>query len=130
VWRNTADTYGRVSILLHWLIATVVPGLFVLGLWMVELDYYHAWYYRAPELHKGVSVLLLGVLLMRMAWRWINPQPLLTGTPLQRRLASAMHRLLYVVLFAIIISGYLVSTANGRPIEVEPVGQGADPWGG
>ena len=118
MWRNTADTYGRVSILLHWLIAAVVPGLFALGLWMVELDYYDAWYHRAPELHKGIGVLLLGAVLLRLVWRLGNPQPRLPGTPLQRWLASAMHRVLYGVLFAVIVSGYLVSTADGRPVDV------------
>ena len=118
VWRNTADTYGRISILLHWLIAAVVPALFALGLWMVELDYYDAWYHRAPELHKGIGALLLGVLLLRLAWRCGNPQPRPAGTPLQRRLAGVMHRLLYGVMFAVIISGYLVSTADGRPLDV------------
>jgi cytochrome b561 len=118
VWRNTPDSYGRISIVLHWLIAGVVLGLFALGLWMVELDYYHAWYHRAPELHKGTGVLLLGVMLLRLAWRSVNPQPLLPGTPLQQGLAAAMHRALYGVLFAVMISGYLVSTADGRPVDV------------
>lgn len=118
MWRNTADTYGRVSILLHWLIAAAVLGLFALGVWMVELDYYDAWYHRAPELHKSIGVLLLGGMLFRLTWRWRNPQPRLTGTPLQQRLASAMHRMLYGVLFAVIISGYLISTADGRPVDV------------
>lgn len=40
MWRNTVDTYGLVAVLLHWLIAAVVVGLFALGLWMVELTYY------------------------------------------------------------------------------------------
>ena len=118
VWRNTAETYGRVSILLHWLIAAAVLGLFALGLWMVELDYYDAWYHRAPELHKSIGVLLMGGMLFRLAWRWRNPQPGLTGTPLQQRLASAMHRMLYGVLFTVLISGYLISTADGRPVDV------------
>ncbi len=118
MWRNTPEAYGRVSILLHWLIAGIVPGLFGLGLWMVELDYYDAWYHRAPELHKGIGVLLLGGMLLRLAWRCGNPQPRLPGTPLQQGLARAMHRVLYGVLFAVIVSGYLVSTADGRPVDV------------
>jgi cytochrome b561 len=118
VWRNTPDSYGRVSITLHWLIAGVVLGLFALGLWMVGLNYYHAWYHRAPQLHKGIGVLLLGVMLLRLAWRYGNPQPRLPGTPLQQRLAAVMHRVLYGVLFAVMISGYLVSTADGRPVDV------------
>jgi cytochrome b561 len=107
---------------LHWLIAGAVLGLFALGLWMVGLDYYHAWYHRAPELHKGIGVLLLGIMLLRLAWRSVNPQPWLSGTPLQQGLAMAMHRALYGVLFAVIVSGYLVSTADGRPIDILGLG--------
>ena len=118
MWKNTAEAYGRISILLHWLIAAGVLGMFALGLWMVELDYYDAWYHRAPELHKGAGVSLLGIMLLRLAWRIGNQQPRLPGSPLQQRLASAMHRALYGVLFAIMLSGYLVSTADGRPVDV------------
>jgi cytochrome b561 len=118
VWKNTADAYGRVSILLHWLIAVVVLGQFGLGLWMVELDYYDAWYHRAPEMHKGIGVSLLGIMLLRLVWRFSNRQPLLPGTPLQQALARAMHLALYGVLFAVMLSGYLVSTADGRPVDV------------
>jgi cytochrome b561 len=118
VWKNTAEAYGRVSILLHWLIAAGVLGLFAMGLWMVELDYYDAWYHRAPELHKGLGVSLLGIMLLRLAWRTGNLQPRLPGTPLQQKLARIMHRSLYGVLFAIMLSGYLVSTADGRPVDI------------
>ena len=118
VWRNTTDAYGRVSILLHWLIAGGTLWLFALGLWMVGLDYYDAWYHRAPALHKSSGVVLLGLMLLRLVWRWGNPQPRLPGTPLQQGLATVMHRTLYGVLFAVMISGYLVSTADGRPVDV------------
>jgi cytochrome b561 len=118
VWRNTPETYGRVSISLHWLIAAGVLGQFALGLWMAELDYYDAWYHRAPALHKSIGVSLLGIMLLRLVWRIGNLQPRLPGTPLQQRLARAMHRALYGVLFAVMLSGYLVSTADGRPVDV------------
>ena len=39
-WRNTSARYGLVSVLLHWLVALVVFGLFALGYWMVDLNYY------------------------------------------------------------------------------------------
>lgn len=39
-WRNTATAYGLLSIGMHWLVALAVFGLFGLGLWMVDLDYY------------------------------------------------------------------------------------------
>jgi cytochrome b561 len=117
-WRNTTDSYGLISIFLHWLVAAAAIGLFALGVWMVDLGYYDPWYQRAPHLHKSVGVLLLGVMLARLAWRRSNPAPRLIGSALHNRLAAAVHGLLYVLLLALIVSGYLISTADGRAIQV------------
>jgi cytochrome b561 len=120
VWRNTDETYGLVAIFLHWTMALVVIGLFVLGLWMVDLTYYDPWYRRGPELHKGIGILVFAVLLVRLLWRGMNPvprpEPGVSG--LERKLSQIVHALLYVLLFAIMISGYLISTADGRGIDV------------
>ena len=120
VWRNTRDSYGLVAILLHWAMALVIVGLFGLGLWMVELTYYDDWYRTAPSLHKGIGVLLALTLLFRLLWRIINPTPRPEpGLSAPERIASrAAHAALYVLLLAIVISGYLISTADGRAIEV------------
>ena len=56
--RNTEEGYGLVAIVLHWSMAVVVIVLFALGLWMVDLTYYDPWYRRAPDIHKGLGVLL------------------------------------------------------------------------
>src|SRR5690606_41580895 len=48
-WRNTSRNYGLTSILLHWIGALAVFGLFGLGLWMVGLNYYSSWYRTAPD---------------------------------------------------------------------------------
>jgi len=119
MWRNTEETYGLIAVLLHWLVAAVVIGLFALGLWMVELTYYDTWYRRAPDLHKGVGVMLLLALLLRVGWRLINPMPRPEpGPPLEQRIAVLMHALLYLLPFLVIASGYLISTADGRPLDV------------
>lgn len=120
MWRNTESGYGIVSIVLHWLVAAAVVGLFVLGLWMVELGYYDPWYRRGPELHKSIGVLLFAVVVLRLLWRWFNPRPrpMPGHAPWERRLAGLAHVLLYLLLFAVMIAGYLISTADGRPVEV------------
>ncbi|AGA90364.1 cytochrome B561 [Thioflavicoccus mobilis 8321] len=120
MWLNTEERYGLVAVLLHWLIAAVIVGLFALGLWMVELTYYDPWYRRAPELHKGIGVLLLLTVLLRLGWRLINttPGPESGQSPLEQRLARLTHALLYLLLLLVMASGYLISTADGRPIEV------------
>jgi cytochrome b561 len=119
-WRNSPARYGLVSILLHWLVAVAVFGLFGLGYWMVGLDYYSGWYKTAPDLHKSIGLLLFALMLGRMLWRWLNPSP--AGLPSHgrlTRLGSAFgHAFLYSGLFVLMLSGYLISTAEGRGIAV------------
>ena len=118
MWRDTQTRYWLVTISLHWLIAAVIIGLFALGLWMVDLNYYHPWYQRGPAWHKGLGILMLGVLLVHLAWRAINSDPVAIGAPWEQTLARWVHNLLNGLLLAVLISGYLISTADGRSIEV------------
>lgn len=117
-WRNSSSRYGLVSMWLHWGIALVVFGLFGLGLWMVELDYYSGWYRTAPDLHKSIGLSLFALMLLRLLWRWLSPPPptLPSYGKLTRLGAALGHGLLYVGLFALMLSGYLISTADGRGI--------------
>lgn len=119
-WRNDNRRYGLVSVTLHWLVAVTVVGQFGLGLWMRSLGYYDAWYRLGPWWHKGIGVLLFAVLVARLVWRWTNPRPdhLSTHKPYERTGAALTHGLLYLLLFAVMLSGYLISTADGRGLEV------------
>lgn len=118
--RNSRRHYGSVSILLHWVMALLIIGLFVLGLYMTGLDYYHPWYVAAPNLHRSFGLLVLLLLVIRLLWRLINPlpEPLGNDPRILQQLAEWVHRLFYLLLFVIAISGYLISTADGRGIEV------------
>ena len=118
MWRNSESGYGLITISLHWVVAIAVIGLFTLGLWMVGLDYYDRWYRKGPELHKGIGVLLFLVMLGRTAWRHANPRPAPTGSNFEKRAARWVHSALYVLLFILMLSGYLISTADGRGIKV------------
>lgn len=119
-WRNSSANYGVISILLHWLVALAVVGLFALGYWMVGLNYYSSWYRTAPEIHKGVGILLFGLMLLRVIWRFISPgpAPLVSHGRVTRLATKLGHGVLYVGLFVLMISGYLISTADGRAINV------------
>ncbi|MDQ6970286.1 MAG: cytochrome b [Mariprofundus sp.] len=116
--RNTPTSYGLLSMLLHWSMAIVVFGMFGLGLWMVELNYYDRWYHDAPYIHKGMGMLLLMLLLCRISWRLMNVRPDLMGEAWERVIALAVHRLHYVLLFGLTITGYLIPTAEGVGIDV------------
>ncbi|RRJ83404.1 cytochrome b [Aestuariirhabdus litorea] len=116
--RNSSLHYGWISIILHWLSAVLIVGLFGLGLWMTELGYYDPWYKRGPDLHRSLGLLLFALILMRWLWRQLNPVPLPERSlkPWEVAAAEWAHRATYLLLIAIAISGYLITTAKGDPI--------------
>jgi len=118
--RNTETAYGSVAKIIHWLVALVVIGLFSVGVWMVTLDYYSDWYKTAPHYHKSVGLLLAALMIFRLLWRWFNvtPKAPANHTKWERFAAHSAHILLYLLLFALFFSGFLISTADGRGIEI------------
>ena len=118
--RNSSSRYGWVSIFMHWGVALAVFGLFALGLWMVGLDYYSTWRKDAPDLHKSIGLVLLAVMVLRVLWRFISPPPpaLERYSRMTRIGATFGHASLYLSLFAVMIAGYLISTADGVGIPV------------
>ncbi|UAA37749.1 cytochrome b [Paraneptunicella aestuarii] len=116
--KNSAYSYGWISIILHWVSALTIVSLFALGLWMDGLDYYSEWYQTAPHWHKSTGILLAGLTLFRMLWIFSGKRPNPHGSPLLSKIARLTHIALYLILFAIFISGYLISTADNRDIEV------------
>ncbi len=117
-WRSDIRQHGWLAIGLHWTSAILVIALLALGLWMITLSYYSQWYYTAPALHTSMGILFTAVLILRCSWRLTNTQPIITGTSLEQRAAGISHWLIYWLLFAICISGYLIVTAAGSGISV------------
>jgi len=119
-WKNNTTRYGLIAVSLHWLVAMTVFGLFALGLWMTGLDYYDSWYKHGPWWHKSIGIVLFLVVLIRLCWRLMSPPPAVLSShqSWEKKLAHLAHLLMYVLLFAIMISGYLISTADNRAIEV------------
>lgn len=117
---NSSNRYGLVSVVMHWLVALAVFSLFGLGLWMTGLNYYSEWYRTAPALHKSVGVTLFALMLLRVLWRLFTSKPtaISTHSTAVRVLSSLGHGLLYLGIFVVMISGYLISTAEGRGISV------------
>ena len=107
--RNEVDRYGLVAIVLHWLTAAAVVGLFALGLWMVELTYYDPWYNRGPWWHKSIGITLFAVVAARLVWRLTTRQPrrLVELGHFEHLAAATAHGLLYLLLLAVMASGYL-----------------------
>ncbi|SFR52719.1 cytochrome b561 [Marinobacter daqiaonensis] len=118
--RTSDKRYGAVDMTFHWLVAVAVFALFGLGYWMVGLSYYNEWYRLAPHIHRSVGILLFGVILLRLLWRLveIKPSPMASHSRFEVISARIAHATLYVLMLGAMISGYLISTADGSSIDV------------
>lgn len=114
--KNSSQGFGLVSIALHWVSAVLVLGLFALGLYMTSLSYYDTWYHKGPWWHVSFGLLLMLLTLVRLVWRGFNPNP----APLDQHrgrtiLATSVKHLLYLTLIVVMLTGYLINTAEARP---------------
>ncbi|MBY6033463.1 cytochrome b [Marinobacter daepoensis] len=118
--KNSEVAYGWAAIVLHWVAAVTIVALFALGYWMVDLSYYDPWYRQGPDIHRSVGILLFGVMAVRLLWRLFNraPGPLPNHKRWEVISAHIAHGLLYLLVFVAMISGYLISTADGSSIHV------------
>lgn len=113
-----------VTICLHWVMALMIFVLFGLGLYMVDLNYYHPWYRDAPYIHKSIGVCLFVLLCIRILWRVSRRSVIFDDSlniqkkNIEEILATSMHYILYLMMALLCVSGYLISTAGGREIDV------------
>lgn len=107
-------------VIIHWVTAILVIGLFCVGYYMVDLDYYDSLYRVLPHWHKSLGLLLLFVTLFRLVYRLkVNrPPEIATISQAEKVIARLVHVLIYLLLFTVFFSGYLISTADGRAIDV------------
>ncbi len=110
----TDTRYTTTAIALHWLMAALIFGLFGVGLYMsglplsptkLQIYSWHKW--------AGVTAFLL--VFARLAWRIAHrPPPLPAAMPRWQQFAAhAGHGLLYLLMIAIPLSGWLMSSAKG-----------------
>jgi cytochrome b561 len=114
--KDSRSGYGLISILIHWVNAVLILFLFGLGVYMVDLSYYDDWYHKGPELHISLGLVVLLLMLVRVIWRITNPTPLELSARRVQNLAAKFVKLgLYAFIFVVLISGYLITTAEGQP---------------
>jgi cytochrome b561 len=110
--------YSLPAILLHWAIALLIVAAFALGTIMVDIPGLTPTKLRYYSWHKWLGVTVMGLACLRLLWRLLKtpPPPAATLAPWQRRASHATHLLLYVLIFAVPISGYFYSLAAGVPV--------------
>lgn len=118
-FRNTVETYGLVAKTLHWFIALAIITMVIMGFVMDSLP-------LGPQklqvygLHKATGIVILGLVVLRLLWRFTNPTPKLPSTMpwIERLAAHAGHAGLYLLMLAMPLSGWMMSSAAGFPVSV------------
>ncbi len=111
---NNKDRYGFVAIFLHWFVALLIIGLLIMGLYMVGLPIslqklkLYGW-------HKEYGLMVLGLALIRIVWRLSNMVPELSLPKIEKIAARTVHWAFYGFMFAMPISGWVITSAAGLP---------------
>jgi cytochrome b561 len=106
--------YTATAIGLHWLMVLLLAALFCVGLYMSDLPL-SPWKLKVYSWHKWAGVTAFLLALTRIVWRFAHRPPALPDhMPRWQQLAAhAGHVLLYLLMFAIPVSGWLMSSAKG-----------------
>jgi cytochrome b561 len=115
--RGSSGRYTAVAQALHWIIAALIVTQFVLAYMALDLpNGVHKLALFARHKSFGMTVLMLAIL--RLLWRLTNPPPELPAgmAPFERLIARATHVAFYVLLFAMPLTGWMMSSAKNYAV--------------
>lgn len=114
--KNTNISFGHLARAFHWLSALLVLCLLIMGFYLSQMDF-SPFKLELFGLHKSFGMTVLGLTLLRLTWRFSNQQPdhLTTHNKTEKILASLVHIILYVSLFGMPLSGWIMSNAGEFP---------------
>jgi cytochrome b561 len=112
------NSYDPIQRVFHWLMAAVILTAICVGLYAADLPKEDAtrgfWF----GIHKSLGMTALFLAILRIGWRLLKSAPRYR-VPLGRftaLAASATHAALYVLMVAVPIGGYVLSTASDHPV--------------
>lgn len=108
------NVYTMTAKVLHWLMAVAIVCMFGFGFYVSNMSFspqklqflsYHKW--------TGVTIFMLA--LVRLSWRIMHRPPALPAHmgKMEQLVAHAGHAVLYLLMFCIPVSGWLMSSAKG-----------------
>jgi cytochrome b561 len=113
------QTWSSVAKFLHWLVAALIVAQFALG-WLAS-----GWRDSSTKLdlfvwHKSTGMLILALVVLRLLWRLRHPAPALPADMpgWERRAAHASHALLYLIMIAMPLTGWIDTSAAGIPFRI------------
>lgn len=117
--KNTDEHYGSVAKFFHWLMSVMILGSLIVGFTMTDMA-------NTPDkfklygLHKSFGFTILTLVFLRLLWKISNKGPKLPDAlnKIEKCLAALGHMFLYVLMFALPVTGWIMSSAAGFPVSV------------
>ncbi len=118
-FKNTLQTYGVIAKAFHWLMAIFIITLLAVGLIMADME-------NSPDkfklygMHKAFGIIVLFLVVLRLGWKVLDVSPLLPASisKVAQLGAKVVHLGLYILMFAMPITGWLMSSAAGFPVSI------------
>lgn len=126
--RSPGLRYGDTAVFFHWIIAFLIIGLLAVGKFMTQLEENDPLRFELTQWHKsfGIAVLILSV--FRILWRITHkPPPELDTIPAwQQKAANTTHWLLYGLMLALPVTGWIMVSAS--PLNIDTILFGVVEW--
>jgi cytochrome b561 len=108
--------YGTTAKVLHWLVVALLLVQYLIG-WLMP-DIHRNMKPGAPvTFHISIGILILLLIVLRLAWRLTHPVAPESSLPAWQRLSSeAVHWLLYALVLATTVTGWLFASFRGWSI--------------
>ena len=112
---NTTTTYGSIAKFFHWLIVVLLLAMLVFGYFLDDIP--KAYQGVTYNIHKLTGLTILALMILRAIWALMNVKPELPATDpsWQRSGARIVHLLLYFLVIAMPLAGWIGSSAGGKP---------------
>jgi cytochrome b561 len=112
-FKNSSEEYGSIAKFFHWTISIAIILMLIIGYFMEDFSQpYHS---LATTCHKSLGITILFLAALRLLWKIINPKlspP--TNNAFHNAMAICMHGALYLIMFIMPLSGWVMSTAAGK----------------
>lgn len=113
--KNTSTNYGGLAKFFHWFMACLFIGMFIIAYIMINISKTE-FRDNLYLIHKSTGLLLFCLVALRLTWRLVNAQPELPSfVPAWQRYSAKVNIfILYFIMFAFPITGFLTSTLGNH----------------
>jgi superoxide oxidase len=107
--RRDTDRYDRIARAFHWIFAVTIIYVSVAGYALSRIGS-RPIHDFVSRLNMSLATILILLFPLRVLWKFkrVEPKPLAGVSAMQRRIAHGVHGVMYLVIFLVLASGFLM----------------------